>query len=166
MGKYLSENQNAELALRGPAGDCFYLKDRPEEPLLLAGTGTGLAPLIGIVRSALDSGHRAPIHLFHGSKERDGLYLSSELVELSQKHELLSYAESVLQLSKPMDNYGQGPDNKDLLSQVKEKFPSLRGYRVYLCGNPEFVYKMRKQCFLAGAAMQAIHSDPFVLAPK
>lgn len=39
-----------EISIRGPAGDCFYACDDPERPLLLAGTGTGLAPLYGIAQ--------------------------------------------------------------------------------------------------------------------
>ena len=48
----------------GPEGSCFYLADDPTRPLLLIGTGTGLAPLAGIVRDALAQGHTGPIRLY------------------------------------------------------------------------------------------------------
>ena len=51
------------LELRGPFGDCHYEPGRPEQPLLLAGLGTGLAPLYGIARDALESGHTGPVQL-------------------------------------------------------------------------------------------------------
>lgn len=166
MGHYLSETAGAPLSLRGPTGDCFYLEDKQEEPLLLLGTGTGLAPLVGILRAAMAAEHRGPIHLFHGSRESEGLYMSEELHRLSEGHERFNYTESVLfNTSNPVAEATAAP-TKDLFDQVKETFPSLHGYRVYLCGNPEFVRKMKKQCFLAGAAMQSIHSDPFVLATQ
>src|SRR5690606_24069598 len=38
------------LRFRGVFGDCFYAADDPDAPMLLAGTGTGLAPLYGILR--------------------------------------------------------------------------------------------------------------------
>lgn len=165
MGKYLSETPDAPLTLRQPAGECFYLDDKKDEALLLAGTGTGLAPLLGIVRSALQAKHQGPITLFHGAKDKEGLYFRDELHALSQEHELFSYEENVLPppASSPSKAETPGPD---LLAQVKGSLPKLDGYRVYLCGNPDFVHKMKKQCFLAGAAMQSIHSDPFILASK
>ena len=165
MGSYLCEIPGARLSLRGPAGDCFYLHDKQDEPLLLAATGTGLAPLVGIVRSALDAGHRGPIHLFHGAREATALYLSADLRALQARHDGFNYYENVLMpAAEPVEVSSKPP--ADLLRQVKDILPSLSGFRIYLCGHPEFVQKMRKQCFLAGAAMQSIHSDPFVLATQ
>ncbi|MBZ0253442.1 MAG: 2Fe-2S iron-sulfur cluster binding domain-containing protein, partial [Candidatus Methylomirabilis sp.] len=40
------------LSVRGPAGSCFYVPGREDQPMLLIGTGTGLAPLYGIARDA------------------------------------------------------------------------------------------------------------------
>ena len=48
------------VRLQGPVGECFYVPGQPEQPLLLAGTGTGLAPLYGIVRDALAAGPHRP----------------------------------------------------------------------------------------------------------
>src|ERR1700690_487112 len=56
-------------------GDCFYVPGSPDQNILLLGTGCGLAPLYGIVRDALHSGHRGRICLYHGSRETSGLYL-------------------------------------------------------------------------------------------
>lgn len=167
MGTYLTETPEARVLLRGPAGDCFYLEDKPEEPLLLAGTGTGLAPLVGVVRAALAAEHRGPVHLFHGAKDANGLYLSQELRALTGEHGSVSYHENALlpaseeAVTDGVRGVGTG---QDLFAQVKALLPSLQGFRVYLCGNPDFVKKMKKQCFLSGAKMQSIHSDPFVLA--
>lgn len=159
MSTYLASDECKQLQVRGPGGDCFYLGNNPDEELLLVGTGTGLAPLVGILRAALEAGHRGPIHLLHGAQNSGGLYLRETLSGLAESHEKLSYSESVLSEPEP----GQ---QQDLFARVKAEFSSLTGVRVYLCGNPDFVQKMKKQCFLAGAAMQAIHSDPFVLAPS
>src|ERR1019366_6954129 len=47
--------------IQGPSGNCFYVPGKADEPLLLAGAGTGLAPLYGIARDALQQGHSGPI---------------------------------------------------------------------------------------------------------
>ena len=73
------------------SGDCFYLPGRPEQPLLLIGTGTGLAPLFGILREAIRQGHSGPIHLYHGSSTVDRLYLGETLTALSHDNANVHY---------------------------------------------------------------------------
>ncbi len=56
------------LEIQAARGDCFYVADKiPHETphnILLAGTGTGLAPLIGIARDAIAQKHRGKIHAY------------------------------------------------------------------------------------------------------
>ena len=42
----------------------------------------------------------------------------------------------------------------------------LSGWRVFLCGHPEMVSSGKKLAFLAGASMNHIYADPFVITPK
>ena len=37
------------------------------------------------------------------------------------------------------------------------------GHRVYLCGNPDLVNRLRRAVYLAGGFLDRIHVDPFVL---
>lgn len=148
--------------VRGPSGDCFYLPGRPEQPLLLAGTGTGLAPLWGIVRDALGHGHTGPIALYHGAINADGLYMVNELERLAASHENVRYRRCLLE-GEPDASAGITIGRLD--EQLLADFPDLKGWRVFLCGNPDLVNAMRKKAFLAGASMGDIHADAFVTAP-
>ncbi len=56
-----------EIELAGPNGDCVHVPGNHAQPILMIGTGTGLAPLLGVVLDALDAGHSGPIRLYHGS---------------------------------------------------------------------------------------------------
>ncbi|RMH62196.1 MAG: oxygenase, partial [Zetaproteobacteria bacterium] len=149
-----------EVVFHGPAGDCFYLPGHEEQPLLLVGTGTGLAPLYGIVRDALRHGHRGPIYLYHGSLHATGLYLEETLSTLAERNAQFHYVPCVLQGTAP-----RGGRTGNIVDVPKRELGSLNGYRVYLCGDPELVHALRQQCFLAGAAMQDIYADPFVFTP-
>lgn len=73
----------ARLAIGVPAGECFYTPGAPAAPLLLAGTGTGIAPLLAIARDAVAHGHSGPLIVFHGAAEPGRLYLGTPLVEPS-----------------------------------------------------------------------------------
>lgn len=149
------------LSVRGPAGDCFYVEGRPEQPLLLAGTGTGLAPLLGIARDALALGHRGPILLHHGAVRRPGLYADAELRALAERHPALRYVPCVLEDDGAAPPVTAGSIDALVLAAAREH----KGCRVFLCGPPERVHALRKAVFLAGVSFRDILADAFVMAP-
>ncbi len=149
------------LEFYGPSGDCFYLPTDPEAGLLLVGTGTGLAPLYGIVRDALAQGHTGPIRFLHASLAVPGLYMVDEMRELAATHENLSYIPCVLHGEPPV-NGARG----NIVDVVQRRMQNLGGWRIYLCGDPPIVDALKRACYLAGAAIKDIHSDPFVFAPQ
>lgn len=146
--------------LLGPAGDCFYVPGRPEQPLLLIGTGSGLAPLYGILRDALDQGHTGPIRLFHGSRDLRGIYLMDELRALAKAHPNFAYL-PCLSGSETPAGFAAGRAHEVALDEV----PSLRNWRLFLCGHPDMVQQAKKRAFLAGAAMRDIYADAFHVGP-
>lgn len=146
------------VQIEQPHGDCFYVSGKGEQPLLLVGTGTGLAPLYGVVRDALQQGHSGPIHLFHGARTADYLYYHAELTALAATHANLHYHPSLVEA---IGELPAGVDIGAIDQQVRQQLPKLDGWRVFLSGAPDIVNKLRKQCFLAGAASKEIHTDPF-----
>lgn len=164
MSTWLSEEVRvgSAISIEGPHGDCFYSESsKPERPLLLAGSGTGLCPLWGILRDALARGHCGPIRLFHGSYSRAGLYLVDELKALAEAHDSLSYHPCV-------DAAGEGEDLMvGRVDQVViEALPDLQGWEVYLCGHPGMVEATWNAVLGAGADEADIHCDPFTPTPK
>ncbi len=150
------------VQLRGPGGDCFYLPGKPDRDLLLVGTGTGLAPLYGIVQDALHHGHTGRIALFQGALDPSGLYLVHELAALAERNPQISYHRCLVR-GEPND---AEPDVEigNIEQILFRHHPKLAGWRVFLCGNPELVKSLRKKVFLAGAPMKEIYSDAFIMA--
>lgn len=159
MSRWLFDGEavGQRIGVRGPAGDCFYLSEKSDENLLLIGTGTGLAPLYGIIRDAVRHGHRGRILLYHGALNETGLYLVDELRSMADSFEAFNYHTCVLR-GEQANGHLVGP----LDQVVLDRHSSLSQWRVYLCGAPEFVLPMRKKVFLAGAHSKAIHSDAFL----
>jgi len=151
------------LHARGPAGDCFYLPEtegRQDFPILLAGTGTGLAPLYGIARDALAQGHGGPITLLHGGSRPERLYYIDEMRALAAQQANFHYRPLVLS-----DNGGDARLTRgDLAEAALAALDAKRAgaQRVFLCGAPEFIQGLRKRIFLAGVRSAHIHCDAFI----
>ncbi|MEO1879495.1 MAG: FAD-binding oxidoreductase [Methylococcales bacterium] len=140
-----------------PKGNCIYNTKGANENLLLIGTGTGLAPLLGIVTDAFEHGHSGRIHLFHGSHISEGLYLNTKLTQLSEKYENFYYSGCVSREASAV--FFNGRANDKAFSQ----YPDLKGWRVFVCGNPEMIKDSQKRAFLNGASCAHIFSDAFLL---
>jgi NAD(P)H-flavin reductase/ferredoxin len=144
------------VRFRGMFGDCFYAPGDPDTPLLLAGTGTGLAPLYGILFEALRQGHVGPIHLFHGAVDSSGLYLRDELGQLASRGSI-DYRPCVLR-----GDAAEGLCVGSLDDIVLGHPLDTKATRAYLCGDPALVEKMRKKLFLKGLSSRRIFADAFV----
>jgi NAD(P)H-flavin reductase len=144
--------------IQGANGSAFYLPGRPDQPMLLVGNGTGLAPLYGIARDALSDGHRGDIRLYHGSRTADGLYLRDALTALAARHDNFSYIPCV---SGPAP--GQGARAGRAEAAAFTDLPQLPDWRVFLCGYPPMVHAAKRTAYLAGAKLADIHADAFEL---
>lgn len=158
MSNWLADEFNVgdSLDIEGPVGSCFYASEMKGQPILLVGTGTGLAPLIGVLRDAMHNNHTGPIYLYHGAYAQEELYLDKELRELVSKSEDFYYKACVT--GDMPEETVQAGRACDIALQDN---PQLGGWNVFLCGAPSMVKSMQQRAYLAGAALQNIHSDPF-----
>lgn len=161
MSDWLSQQAKigSSVYIRGPMGDCFY--HNPEEksfPIVLAGTGTGLAPLVGIVNDALENKHNGQIILIHGGVTEADLYLHETLNQLHEEHVNFEYVPCVL---KESDTVRQASIEAVLL----EKLDGIQdNARLYICGPEEITRKLKMKAFLAGVPSASIYSDSFLVA--
>lgn len=143
------------LQVQGPMGKCIYAAS-PDQPLLLAAIGTGLAPIFGILKDAISREHLGSINIVLGARESSNFYLVKDLLVLSAKHDNI-HVHFISQTSHP--DLGKPTD---IYAFCKSEFPELKGFKIFLCGAESFVKKMRKQSFLSGAAMSDISADVFL----
>ena len=145
-----------KVSISPATGDCFYVPGRAEQDILLIGTGSGLAPLYGIIRDALRNGHTGRIRLYHGNYNAAGFYLTNELRKLEQDYPNFSYVPCV-SADEAIEGYTHGM----VLEVALRENPDLAGWRVFLCGNPDMVKAAKREAYLSGAAIKDIHADPF-----
>jgi CDP-4-dehydro-6-deoxyglucose reductase len=160
MSRWLASSDalGQAVQVRGPAGDCFYTARDRTQPLVLVGVGSGLAPLWGIVRDALEAGHTAPIELWHGARTPDGLYLRNELKALSAARRNFSYHPCALEGEADGLEVRVGRLDELLLKAL----PSFAERRFFLCGDAPLVKSLKRALFVRGASLEEIYADPFV----
>ncbi len=162
MSRWLYEDAplGEKFKIRGPQGDCFYSSHNKQEHLLLIGTGTGLAPLYGVLKEALLKKHEGKISLYHGGRAKGDLYLHELFLELAKKYPQFRYRPSALETE---GDESISPSRIDEL--VFQEHPELKDYKVYLCGDPKLVQKLKEKSYQCGAELDNIFADEFISAP-
>lgn len=150
------------LGVRGPYGDCVYVPDEPEAPLLLVGVGTGIAPLWGVAREALAAEHRGPVVVIEAAAEPSRLYLHEALRSLAANDPRLRLRSCVLRGGT--EEIAEASVDA-VATEVFEQLGAPKDARALLCGDPLIVHRVRKGLFLAGLSSRRIAADAFVMSP-
>jgi NAD(P)H-flavin reductase/ferredoxin len=146
------------VSVHGPFGDACWDAPPSDEPLLLLGGGTGLAPMLSVLDAALADGQRPDrIHLYHGVRGESDLYAGGPL----RLHAARQGFRFVPVYAQPAD---PGLRAMHLHQAVAEDFASLRGTRVYVCGPPPMVGAVKAMALERGAVPERIRADPFFAA--
>ncbi len=146
------------LDFQGPNGSCFYVSGDPSQGLLLICNGSGLGSLLAIARDALKDGHSGPVHLYHGTRHPEGLYLRDEIEVLAAEHDNFTYVPCV---SGPRFPPECRAGRADVVALAER--PDLTGWRIYLCGYAPMGHGAKKMAYLAGATPSDIYADAFEL---
>lgn len=141
-------------------GECVYYPANNQKNMLMIATGTGLAPLYGVVRDALHQNHEGKIFLYHGASSPDKLYLVDEIRALAAQHKNLVYFPCLSR--NQIDGFYHGRANEIAINDHK----NLKDWCVYLCGHPDMVKSTKQKVFLAGASLSNIYSDSFEYATQ
>lgn len=137
------------IELVGPTGDCYY-RGQADRPLLLIASGSGVGMLAALARGALRAGHQAPIHLVHGARRPEDLYLCADLDRMAAEHGNFS-----------VDYVVTGGDPVATITRAIPVEAELEGNIIYLCGAPDMVEAGRIAALRQGAALEDLFSDPF-----
>src|SRR6201990_3190762 len=71
------------LELRGPIGGWFVWRTHQTEPIQLIAGGSGIVPLMAMVRSRVVAGSTAPFRLLYSVREPDAVWYREELHAVS-----------------------------------------------------------------------------------
>lgn len=134
----------------------FCYRDKDWRPLVMAATGTGIAPIKAILESLLDNDECPPVALYWGMRTEEDLYLRDHIE--SWKGRLCEF-EFVPVLSRAGESWrGRRGYVQDAIAQ---DFPDLSEHAVYLCGSPSMIADAQRLLPKCGAQPDYIYADSF-----
>jgi CDP-4-dehydro-6-deoxyglucose reductase len=163
--------RNSLLTLEGPFGQFSY---RPSiAPMLLVGGGTGLAPLLSILRHVIENGFERDMTLYWGVRSERDLYAQDALQELKRRADGLPGASftggsaahfrfvPVLTEPSPAWSGSRGWVHEAVLRDIGD----LKKYDVYAAGPPAMIAIIRQEFGAHGVAADRLYFDSFDYAP-
>ena len=126
-----------KLELRGPIGGYFVWDADDGGPVLLVGGGSGVVPLMAMIRHRAAVGSDVPMRLLYSAKRHEDVIYRDELEELSGRGDGLE-AFFTLTRGQPegWTGYSRRVD-RELLADVG--WPAEEGPLAYVCGPTGFV---------------------------
>jgi ferredoxin-NADP reductase len=126
-----------ELELRGPIGGHFVWTAGDDRPLQLCAGGSGMVPLMAMLRHRARRGSRVPARLITSSRTEEGILYRRELDELVRAGPGLSVVHTLTRTAPPGWPGRRGRIDGRLLRELA--FAPDAGPRIYVCGPTPFV---------------------------
>jgi ferredoxin-NAD(P)+ reductase (naphthalene dioxygenase ferredoxin-specific) len=143
------------VRISGPMGTA-YLRQKHTGPMLCVGGGTGIAPVLSIVRGAIAAGMPNPIHLYFGVRSAEDLYDAQRLQALAQQH-----GQMQLHIVVATGAVQAGQRSGLVTDAIEQDLPELQTFRGYFCGAPAMVEALNTLAQRLGMPPQHIHADAF-----
>lgn len=148
------------LEFTGPHGS-FFLRETDRPVLLLAG-GTGLAPVLAILRKLRADGSRRRAHLIYGVSTDEDLVELDAIAELATGLPGFSWDYCVSDPNSSAPN--RGPDKAHVMSLIAPEHLYDGDVATYVCGPPPMVEAVRKHLTDAHVALTGFYYEKFALA--
>jgi ferredoxin-NADP reductase len=139
VSPYLTEELRVgdQLELRGPIGGYFVWEASMGGPLLLVAGGSGIVPLMAMLRHRAAVGSSVPTRLLYSSRSYEDIIYRDELTRLVKSTSRLEVVHTLTRAQPPGWTGYQRRIDADMLREVA--WPADQGPLVYICGPTPFV---------------------------
>jgi naphthalene 1,2-dioxygenase ferredoxin reductase component len=143
------------VRVSGPLGTA-YLRRKTEDPVLCIAGGTGLAPILSILRGMAESRTKRPIHVYFGVRSEADVYGTHWLEALQECLPGLR-VHVVLASAAAQDRFRTGM----VTDAVDADWTTLDGWRAYVAGAPAMVDASSVLLRKKGVDPDRIYADAF-----
>jgi ferredoxin-NADP reductase len=149
-----------EVELRGPLGGHFILHPEDRGPILLIGGGSGVVPLVSMVRSQQNRETPIPMALLVSARTWNDILFRDELISLESSATNLHIAFALSRDRPPRStDYGRRIDAsivEDFLGRL-----SGRPMHTYICGSNPFVNTAADAVIASGISPQQVRTERY-----
>jgi len=148
-----------QLELRGPIGGYFAWSGTGHEPLLLVGGGSGIVPLMAILRTRVTIGSAVPVRLLASFRTSGDVIYGDEIARLAAQDPVVDAAFTLTRAQPPgWTGYARRIDT-DLLAEVA--WPAADAPIAYVCGPTPFVESVAASLVKLGYDPARIKTERF-----
>lgn len=153
---------NAKVGMHctlSPAMGEFYLPEQRPERLLLISGGSGITPVLAMLRTLLDEGHSGRITFLHYARSAQDLPYADALADIEDAH-------ANVEVIRVFTDVPAGGDANGFFSpeQIAKLVPDHAEATSFLCGPPGLMDNVSAHWTEIGAA-DRLHSERFTLTP-
>ncbi|MDR3412684.1 MAG: CDP-6-deoxy-delta-3,4-glucoseen reductase [Formivibrio sp.] len=145
------------LRFTGPLGS-FFLREDTQKPIILIATGTGFAPIKGMLEQAFAKGIERKIVLYWGARNLGEIYMPDLPKGWQSEHANFSF---IPVLSDPLEQDRWTGRTGLVHEAVLEDFGNFAPYQVYACGAPVMVEAAHEALTARGLPRDEFYSDAF-----
>jgi ferredoxin-NADP reductase len=147
------------LELRGPIGGWFVWDPAAPEPVLLVAGGSGVVPLMAMIRTRATTGSRAPFLLVYSVRSPDAALYTDELAQRQQRGDDVSLTYQYTRATPPgwpVPAGRIGPETLATPGWLPDSHPA-----VFVCGPTGFVEAVADLLVSAGHDSRVIKTERF-----
>jgi ferredoxin-NADP reductase len=152
-------HEGDRFEVRGPIGGYFVWEPDDPRPVLLIGGGSGVVPLMAMIRHREAAGGTAPTRLLYSSRTLEDVIYREELDELAARMDGVEVFHTLTR-SQPegWTGYGRRID-AEILREVA--WPAADGPQVFVCGSTRFVDAAADGLIALGYEPRGIKTERF-----
>ncbi len=147
------------IEVRGPIGGYFVWEASMSEPLLLIAGGSGVVPLMSMLRHRAAAGAKNPTALLYSSRGLEDIIFYSELEQLSKGDSGLQVFHTLTRSQPPGWNGYTRRIDESMLKEVAS--PLGRSVQVFICGPTLMVESAANALVKLGIDSNQIRTERF-----
>ena len=153
------------IELRGPFGGHFVWEPEDGGPLLLLGGGSGVVPLMSMLRERAAKGSDVPALLLFSSRRWENVIFRDELLALAARNDGFQLALALTRdrPRRPQD-FGRRV-GADMVAELVRRLPGSPRH-VFVCGGNPFVEAVSQGALAASLHRSLIRTEPTGLTRK
>jgi len=153
-------NPGDEIEIEGPFGHFTFEKDQADD-IVLIGAGSGITPLMGILRHINQENIPTQATLFYSNKTPEDIVYRKELEQIGKENKNINCHFTITRSDEPRSAGWKGITGRITIETIKDKIKDIKKPLFYLCGPAQFVEDLKIALLQAGVPKEHIKQERY-----